>query len=197
MKIATLLQNKHDSIQQCPFTASESFNDNIVDKNMPSPYSILVLFYVIWASLGTLWTTWKFLLNKSEPQKCSIIFIYNTIKLVFSLYVPGILGFKRCVQILAFVWKWNAMVPLYSLSIEHVNLNLWKWNFDRLCVFDFFILSVNCSHVRFIYLKVYEKISSGGLEVSLSILCVCEQQRRWRDCVDAQARLSICCISVR
>ena len=40
MKIATLLQNKHDSIQFCPFTATEKFN-NIVDKNMSSPQSIL------------------------------------------------------------------------------------------------------------------------------------------------------------
>ena len=36
MKIATLLQNKHDSVQKCPFTAPESFN-NIVDKKMSSP----------------------------------------------------------------------------------------------------------------------------------------------------------------
>ena len=28
---------------------------------------------------------------------------------------------------------------------------------------------VNCSHVCIIYIKIYEKISSGGLEVSLSI----------------------------
>ena len=34
---------------------------------------------------------------------------------------------------------------------------------------DFSILSINCSHVCIIYVKVYEKISSGGLEVSLSI----------------------------
>ena len=34
----------------------------------------------------------------------------------------------------------------------------------------FSILSVNCSHVCIIYLKIYEKISSGGLEVSLSIV---------------------------
>ena len=33
----------------------------------------------------------------------------------------------------------------------------------------FSILSVNCSHVCIIYVKIYEKISSGGLEVSLSI----------------------------
>ena len=33
----------------------------------------------------------------------------------------------------------------------------------------FSILSVNCSHVCMIYVKIYEKISSGGLEVSLSI----------------------------
>ena len=33
----------------------------------------------------------------------------------------------------------------------------------------FHILSVNCSHVCFIYVKIYMKISSGGLEVSLSI----------------------------
>ena len=43
MKIATLLQNKHNSVQKCPFTAPESFN-NIVDKNMSSPLSILMLF---------------------------------------------------------------------------------------------------------------------------------------------------------
>ena len=30
-------------------------------------------------------------------------------------------------------------------------------------------MSVNCSHVCFIYVKIYEKISSGGLEVSFSI----------------------------
>ena len=36
MKIATLLQNKHNSVQYCPFTAPESFS-NIVDKNMSSP----------------------------------------------------------------------------------------------------------------------------------------------------------------
>ena len=34
---------------------------------------------------------------------------------------------------------------------------------------DFSMLSVNCSHVCFIYVKIYEKISSGGLEVSPSI----------------------------
>ena len=33
----------------------------------------------------------------------------------------------------------------------------------------FSILSVNLSHVRIIYVKIYEKMSSGGLEVSLSI----------------------------
>ena len=56
-----------------------------------------------------------------------------------------------------------------SLLIEHVNFNLWKWNFDRFCLIDFSILSVNCSHVCIIYVKIYEKVSSGGLEVSLSI----------------------------
>ena len=42
-------------------------------------------------------------------------------------------------------------------------------NFDRFCVIDFSILSVNCSHVCIIYVKIYEKILSGGLEVSFSI----------------------------
>ena len=37
------------------------------------------------------------------------------------------------------------------------------------CLIDFSILSVNCSHVCIIYVKIYEKLSSGGLEVSLSI----------------------------
>ena len=41
--------------------------------------------------------------------------------------------------------------------------------FDRFCLIDFFILSVNFSHVCIIYFKIYEKMSSGGLEVSLSI----------------------------
>ena len=62
------------------------------------------------------------------------------------------------------------MVPLYSLSIEHVIFNLWIWNFDRFCLIDFSILSVNFSHVCIIYVKIYEKMSSGGLEVSLSIV---------------------------
>ena len=34
---------------------------------------------------------------------------------------------------------------------------------------NFSILSVNCSHLCIIYVKIYVKISSGGLEVSLSI----------------------------
>ena len=36
----------------------------------------------------------------------------------------------------------------------------------------FSMLSVNCSYVSFIYVKIYEKISSGGLEVSLSIFMI-------------------------
>ena len=31
-------------------------------------------------------------------------------------------------------------------------------------------MSINCSHICIIYVKIYEKISSGGLEVSLSIV---------------------------
>ena len=61
------------------------------------------------------------------------------------------------------------MVPLYSLSIEHVNFNVWKWNFDRFSLIDCSILSVNCSHLCSIYVKIFEKILSGGLEVSFSI----------------------------
>ena len=34
---------------------------------------------------------------------------------------------------------------------------------------DFSILSVNCSHLCIIYVKIFEKILSGGLEVSFSI----------------------------
>ena len=34
---------------------------------------------------------------------------------------------------------------------------------------DFSILSVNCSHLCIINVKIYEKILSGGLEVSFSI----------------------------
>ena len=44
-----------------------------------------------------------------------------------------------------------------------------KMKFDRFCSIDFFILSVNCSNVCIIYVKIYEKISSAGSEVSLSI----------------------------
>ena len=95
---------------------------------------------------------------------------YNTIKLGFFHFRSLEYSvFKRWVQILAFVWKWNAMVPLYSLSTEHVSFNLWKWHFDRFCLIDFSILSVNFSYVCIIYFKIYEKMSSGGLEVSLSI----------------------------
>ena len=62
------------------------------------------------------------------------------------------------------------MVPLNSLSNEHINFNLWKWNFDRLSLINFSILSENWSHVSIIYVKIYEKILSGGLEVSFSIV---------------------------
>ena len=37
---------------------------------------------------------------------------------------------------------------------------------------NFSILSVNCSHLRIIYVKIFEKILSGGLEVSFSIYYV-------------------------
>ena len=37
------------------------------------------------------------------------------------------------------------------------------------CLIDFSILSINCSHVCIIYDKIHGKISSGSLEVSLSI----------------------------
>ena len=37
------------------------------------------------------------------------------------------------------------------------------------CLIDLSILSVNCIYVSIAYVKIYEKISSGGLEVSLSI----------------------------
>ena len=37
------------------------------------------------------------------------------------------------------------------------------------CLIIFSILSVNFSHVCIICVKIYEKMSSGGLEVSLSI----------------------------
>ena len=48
----------------------------------------IVLFYVIWASIWKLWNAWKFLLNKSETQNCSIMSIYSTIKLVFFTLGP-------------------------------------------------------------------------------------------------------------
>ena len=69
------------------------------------------------------------------------------------------------------------MVPLYSLPSEHVNFNLWKRNFNRFSLMDFSILSVNCSHLCIIYVKIYEKILSGGLEVSFSICSICDPWR--------------------
>ena len=45
-----------------------------------------------------------------------------------------------------------------------------KMNFDRFFLIDYSILSVNCSNLCIIYVKIYEKISSGGLEVSFSIV---------------------------
>ena len=53
------------------------------------------------------------------------------------------------------------MVHLYNLSIEYVIVN-----FSRI---DLSILSVNFSYVCFIYAEIFEKMSSGGLEVSFSI----------------------------
>ena len=45
-----------------------------------------------------------------------------------------------------------------------------KMQFDRFSLIDFSIFSVNCSHLCIIYVKVFEKILSGGLEVSFSIV---------------------------
>ena len=61
------------------------------------------------------------------------------------------------------------MVPLYSLSIEHVNFNLWKRNLNRFSLIDFSILCVNCSHVCIIYVKIYEKILRFYIIDSLSL----------------------------
>ena len=41
--------------------------------------------------------------------------------------------------------------------------------FDILSRIDLSILSVNFSYVSFIYAEIFEKMSSGGLEVSFSI----------------------------
>ena len=40
---------------------------------------------------------------------------------------------------------------------------------DYAALINFSILSVNCSHSCIIYAKIFEKILSGGLEVSFSI----------------------------
>ena len=48
-------------------------------------------------------------------------------------------------------------------------IGLVQKDFDRFSLIKFSILSVNCSHVCIIYLKIYEKMLSGGLEVSFSI----------------------------
>ena len=61
------------------------------------------------------------------------------------------------------------MVLLYSLSIEHVNVNIRKWNFPTLSRIYLSILSVNFNNVCFIYAEIFEKMSSGGLEISFSI----------------------------
>ena len=47
MKIATLLQNKHESVKKCPFTAApESFN-NIVDKKTCHLHVISIKYYCV------------------------------------------------------------------------------------------------------------------------------------------------------
>ena len=56
------------------------------------------------------------------------------------------------------------MVPSHSLRA--CNFQFMKVKF---CLIDFPILSVDCSHVCIKYVKIYENILSGGLEVSLSI----------------------------
>ena len=43
-------------------------------------------------------------------------------------------------------------------------------NFDTLSKIDLSMLSVNFSYVCFIYVEMFENVSSGGLEVSFSIL---------------------------
>ena len=44
-----------------------------------------------------------------------------------------------------------------------------KMKFDRFILIDFSILRVNCSHLCIKYVKVFEKVLSGDLEVSFSI----------------------------
>ena len=62
--------------------------------------------------------------------------------------------------------RW-CLYTVYQLSI--IISNYENEIFDRFCLINFSILSVNCSHLCIIYVKIYVKISSGGLEVSLSI----------------------------
>ena len=40
----------------------------------------------------------------------------------------------------------------------------------------FSILSVNCCHLCIMYVKIFKKILSGGLEVSFSICLVCMKE---------------------
>ena len=53
------------------------------------------------------------------------------------------------------------MVPSYSLSIGHVTFNLSRIYLS--------VLNVNFSHACISYAEIFEKTSSGGLEVSFSI----------------------------
>ena len=61
---------------------------------------------------------------------------------------------------------------LYTVYQLNKLLSIYENEIDKFCLIDFSVLSVNFSHVCIIYVKISEKISSGGLEVSLSIFVV-------------------------
>ena len=81
-------------------------------------------------SIGTVWISWKLLVNKSEIKKCSIMSIYNTIKFVFSLLVPWAMSSNSsvCVKIKcdgAFIQSinWTCYFQFMIMKFVQVLLN--------------------------------------------------------------------------
>ena len=92
---------------------------------------------------------------------CTLLFVYSSIAII-------LMGKRKLIALLNLSSWCLVMVERLFLAVP--------WGCLQFVIVVFpdhthlLFLKVNFSHVCIIYIKIYEKMSSGGLEVALSIL---------------------------
>ena len=88
-------------------------------------------------------------------------------------------------------WAKNTVQPIQEKTIGSLVLCQWMT-----LTFDIHIDS--CNHLvncicQFWHHRLYQRLEISGIETTVLYYLGSEQQRRWSDCADSQADLSLCC----